>query len=55
MGKLRFNQKKKRLELTFTAVEEAAEYEMPTKAVLYFDGKRWRVGCDQKSGCEVLP
>jgi hypothetical protein len=55
MGKLRFNKKEQRLELTFTAFEEAAEYEMPAKAVLYFDGKRWRAGCDQKSGCEVLP
>lgn len=54
MGKMRFNKKKKRLELTFTAVEEMPEYSGKAKGVLYFDGKRWRAGCDQNS-CEVLP
>ena len=54
MGKMRFNKKKKRLELTFTAVEEMPEYSGKAKGVLYFDGKRWRAGCDQKT-CEVLP
>jgi len=54
MGKLRFNKKKKRIELTFTAIEEMPEYSGKAKAVLYFDGKSWRAGCDQKL-CEVLP
>ena len=54
MGKLRFNKKKKRLELTFTAIEEMPEYSGKAKAVLYFDGRQWRAGCDQKI-CEVLP
>lgn len=53
MGKLRWNNKKKRVELPFTAIEEAPEYSSEAKAVLYFDGKAWRVGCDQKL-CEVL-
>jgi hypothetical protein len=53
MGKVRFNKKTKRLELPFTAIEEAPEYSGKAKAVLYFDGSRWQVACDQKS-CEVL-
>ena len=53
MGKLRFNKKKKRVELTFTAVEEAPEYSGKAKAVLFFDGRKWQVACDQKL-CEVL-
>ena len=54
MGKLRFNKKKKRIELTLTVVEEAPEYSGTAKAVLYFDGRQWKVACDQKF-CEVLP
>ena len=54
MGKVRFNKKKKRLELAFTATEEMPEYSGRAKAVLYFDGRQWRAGCDQKL-CEVLP
>ena len=54
MGKPKFNKKKNRWEFHFTAVEGAAEYEAPAKAVLFFDGKRWRAVCGQKI-CEVLP
>ena len=54
MGKVRFNKKKKRVELPFTAIEEAPEYSGKAKAVLYFEGGKWRVACDQKL-CEVLP
>jgi hypothetical protein len=53
MGKVRFNKKTKRLELPFTAIEEAPEYSGKAKAVLYFDGRQWRAACAQKS-CEVL-
>ena len=43
-----------RIELTLTVVEEAPEYSGTAKAVLYFDGRQWKVACDQKF-CEVLP
>ncbi len=54
LGKLRYNKKKKRLELPFTATEEMPEYSNSAKGVLFFNGKRWSAACDQKV-CEVLP
>ena len=50
----RYNKKKKRLELPFTATEEMPEYSNSAKGVLFFNGKSWSAACDQKV-CEVLP